>query len=336
MKPANRILLSLCLLVGLDLSQVKPAPGQVSPASVPQAVPAAPNPGASQNEESGKKTEDKANVKEERKHRGAILIAPLPIVSPAIGSGIIPVVGYIFPFQEKDKLSPPSVIGAAGLFTNNGSRAFALGGELFMKEDRYELKSAYMRGNLNYDLYGVGFANGNAGLKLPLVQTGQIFFVEVLRNVGWKIFVGPRFITGNSLITVNPAGGETPPIRPDTGLQTNLRSIGVEALRDSRPNRFYPTRGMLLDFTRDFFSQGLGSKYSFSPIDSLSTNIRASGTSRYWPTTCSSVARVGRHRSTAIASTARIANCADTRRGVIWTDICSQRNWNTGWICVGV
>jgi hypothetical protein len=259
----SSVLVWLCLLGVLNLYQAKPVSAQDSPASVPQAVPAAPDAGANQNEESGKKTKDKANVKDERKHRGAILIAPLPIVSPAIGSGIIPVVGYIFPFQEKDKVSPPSVIGAAGLFTNNGSRAFALGGELFMKENRYELKSAYMRGNLNYDIYGIGFVSGSAGLKLPLVQTGQLFFIEFLRNVGWDIFVGPRFITGNSVITLNPSSGETPPIPPDTGLQTNLRSIGVEALRDSRPNRFYPTKGMLLDFTGDFFSQGLGSKYSF-------------------------------------------------------------------------
>jgi hypothetical protein len=26
------------------------------------------------------------------------------------------------PFQEKDKVSPPSVVGAAGLIANNGSR----------------------------------------------------------------------------------------------------------------------------------------------------------------------------------------------------------------------
>jgi len=263
MKAAERIRLSLCLLVGLNLCQVQPAPGQDSAASVPQAVPAVPNTGANQGPESGKKNEDKAEVKEEQHHRGAILIAPLPIVSPAIGSGIVPVVGYIFPFQEEDKVSPPSVVGAAGLITNNGSRAFALGGELFMKENRYELKSAYVRGNVNYDLYGVGFVNGNEGLKLPLVQTGQLFFIELLRNIGWNIFVGPRFITGNSLITLNPTSGETPPVPPDTGLQTNLRSVGVEALRDSRPNRFYPTKGMLFDFTGDFFSQGLGSKYSF-------------------------------------------------------------------------
>jgi hypothetical protein len=43
----------------------------------------------------------------------------------------------------------------------------------------------------------------------------------------------------------------------------------------------------------------------------------------------------GSHRSTAIASMARITNCVATPRGVTWTDICSQRNWNTVWICVG-
>jgi outer membrane protein assembly factor BamA len=42
-----------------------------------------------------------------------------------------------------------------------------------------------------------------------------------------------------------------------------LRSLGCRLQRDTRSNRFYPTTGTLLDFTADFFSQGLGSKYSF-------------------------------------------------------------------------
>jgi len=196
-------------------------------------------------------------------HRGALVVAPLPIVSPAIGSGIIPVAGYIFPFQEKDKVSPPSVVGAAGLITNNGSRGFALGADLYMKENRYELKAAYFHGNVDYNLYGVGYENGNAGLKLPLEQTGQLFFIEFLRNIGWKIFVGGRFITGNSLLTIRPTSSETPPVPPDIGLTTNLRALGMEIVRDTRPNRFYPIKGSLVDFTGDFFAQNLGSKYSF-------------------------------------------------------------------------
>jgi hypothetical protein len=206
---------------------------------------------------------DKDKPKNEKHHDGAIVVAPLPIVSPAIGAGIIPLLGYIFPFEEKDKNSPPSVVGGAGLITNNGSRGFGVGGDVFLKEDRYELRSFYAHGNINYDLYGVGYLNGNSSVKLPLKQAGQIFFVEFLRDIHWKIFVGPRFVNGDSFITVNTTNGPASKIPPDVGLTTNLRAVGFRVVRDSRINRFYSTQGMLVDFTADFFSQGLGSKYSF-------------------------------------------------------------------------
>jgi hypothetical protein len=195
--------------------------------------------------------------------RGSFVIAPLPIVSPAIGSGIVPVLAYIFPLQMRDENSPPSLLGVAGLITDNSSRAFAVGTDLYLKQARYELKSFYFRGNLDYNLYGIGYVDGNAGRKLPLEQTGQLFFIEFLRAIPWKFFVGSRFITGDSLIAVKPTTGETPPTPPDTGLQTNLRALGVSLIRDSRPNRFYPLNGSLIDFTGDFFADSLGSKYSY-------------------------------------------------------------------------
>jgi hypothetical protein len=55
-------------------------------------------------EEDTEQTAVKKDDKEMKHHRGALVVAPLPIVSPAFGSGIIPVAGYIFPFQEKDKV----------------------------------------------------------------------------------------------------------------------------------------------------------------------------------------------------------------------------------------
>jgi len=262
MQMAKPLLLLLYLFGGLGLFQLKLAAAQENPTSTSQVAPVVPG-SETQGQESPQKDPGKAEEKEKQPSRGSIIVAPMPIVSPAIGSGVIPIAGYIFQLRPNDQLSPPSVVGAAGLITSNGSRGFALAGDLFMKENRYELKSAYFHGNINYDLYGVGFRDGNAGLKLPLSQTGQIFFIEFLRNVGWRIFIGPRFVTGNSVITLRPTDGETPPIPPDIRLETNLRAIGLEVLRDSRPNRFYPTNGMLIDFTGDFFSQGLGSKYSF-------------------------------------------------------------------------
>ncbi|MGC2703601.1 MAG: BamA/TamA family outer membrane protein, partial [Candidatus Acidiferrales bacterium] len=192
--------------------------------------------------------------------RGAFVVAPLPISSPAVGSGIVPVLGYIFPFSSKDKVSPPSTVGVAGLITNNGSRGFVVGGQLFLKQDTYEITTGYVRGNVNYDFYGTGIASN---LKLPLDQTGQAFLGEVLRRVGWKIFVGPRFITGRSFVTVNPNSGSSVPIPPDVGLHTNLTSIGARMTRDTRPNHFYPTGGTFFTVTSDFFSQDLGGKYTF-------------------------------------------------------------------------
>jgi outer membrane protein assembly factor BamA len=192
--------------------------------------------------------------------RGSIVVAPLPISSPAVGSGIVPIFAYIFPLSAKDKISPPSVVGAAGFVTNNGSRGFAVAGRLYMKEDKYRLTSGFARGNVNYNIYGDGRA---AGLKLPLEQTGQAFHAEFLRRVAWKFFAGPRFLTGHSLITVRPNNNSNFPIPPDVGIQTTLTAIGAQLTRDTSPNRFYPTSGTYFAFIADFFSQALGSKYSF-------------------------------------------------------------------------
>jgi Omp85 superfamily domain len=194
--------------------------------------------------------------------RGEFVVAPLPISSPAWGTGIIPILGYIFPLSTRDKVSPPSVIAEAGLVTDNGSWAFALAGDFYFKENCYHATVVYARGNLNYNLYGIGIVAGNAGLKLPLTQTGQLFSAEFLRHIGWRFFLGPRFFSGESTITLRTSDG-TIPAPPDVGLQTNLRALGVHLQRDTRPNRFYPRTGMLLDFTMNFFAKDLGSKYSF-------------------------------------------------------------------------
>src|ERR1700704_842651 len=130
-------------------------------------------------------SEGESEQKKPRGSRGSFVIAPLPISSPALGTGIIPIVGYIFPLRRDDTVSPPSVVGVAGLATNNDSRGFAAYADLYMKEKTYRVTAGYVRGTLNYDLYGVGLIAANAGLKLPLSQSGQVLRAEALRRVGW-------------------------------------------------------------------------------------------------------------------------------------------------------
>ena len=202
----------------------------------------------------------KPDKDKKKSSRGSLVPAPLPIVSPAIGKGIIPGLGYIFPFSKEDKISPPSTIAAAGMFTNNGSRGFGVFADLYMKEDTYEVTSFYAHGNVNYNVYGSGPLDG---LKLPLVQSGELFRAEFLRRTWWKVFLGPRVWAGNSFTTLGSTNANIPPLPPGFGIHNTMRALGLRLMRDTRPNQFYPTAGTKLEITSDFFMQSIGSKYSF-------------------------------------------------------------------------
>jgi Omp85 superfamily domain len=206
-------------------------------------------------------TPPKNGVDTRQQSRGSFIAGPLPISSPALGTGIIPVLGYIFPLT-KDTLSPPSTVAAAGLFTDNGTRAFALGAQLFFGQNRYKVTAGYARGNLNYDVYGPGLFSVPQA-KLPLEQTGQVFRGEFLRRIWWDFFLGLRFFDGSSIISLKTSSPDTAVLPPGLGLHTGLRAIGFRLQRDTRPNHYYPISGTLTDFTADFFAEAIGSKYGF-------------------------------------------------------------------------
>jgi hypothetical protein len=249
--------LVFALLTGVCSAQTTP----ISPAG--QGTSAASSAANGQQSQPEEAPQTEKHTSQKKTKRGEIVLAPIPISSPAIGTGIVPVIAYIFALSENDKVSPPSAVAAGGIATNNGTRAFGVGGSFYLKQDAYRVTAGFVHGNINYDLYGIGTAAGNANQKLPLEQTGEIFLGQALRRIGWDFFLGPRFLTGHSLITVRSDAESPVPIPPDTGLQTTLRAIGVELSRDTRPNRFYPTSGMFFDFISDFYSQELGSKFSF-------------------------------------------------------------------------
>jgi hypothetical protein len=263
-------------LLGLSLCALGPsvvmAQGPGASTNTPAGLGAVATPGPQQVEvhvapqDSPPQTLVQANdaKKEKKEKRGAIVIAPIPISNPALGTGAVIGAGYIFPLTKTDKVSPPSVLGALGMFTNNGSRMWGVGAQLYFNQNRYQATGFYAQGNLDYDLYG---SNVFAGLELPLKQAGRKFQGEFLRNVGWRIFAGPRVEAGDSLITILPSTGPVPPLPPDVGLRSNLVAVGAALNRDTTPNRFYPVSGTIFSFTSDFYLQTLGSKYSYKSYE---------------------------------------------------------------------
>jgi hypothetical protein len=203
------------------------------------------------------------DTKPAKEKRGSLVIAPIPISSPAFGSGLLLITAYVFKFDKEDQVSPPSWMGVAGAFTNNGSRGLALGSRLYLKENKYQTTFAVMKGRANLDFFGIGRIPGRTPVSVPLSIDGSIFFGELLRNVGKNIFIGPRYQyrrLGIGLDGPRPPGGFE---IPEIDLQSNSAALGFHLQRDRRDSTFYPTKGSLLDFTADFFDQVWGSRREY-------------------------------------------------------------------------
>ncbi len=195
--------------------------------------------------------------------RGRFVIAPIPISSPAVGSGLVLVAGYVFKVNQDDKLSPPSVVGLAAAFTNNGSRGGGIGGRLYFKENTYQTTFVAAKGRINFDFFGIGRRPNEPPISVPLQIDGEVFFGEFLRNVWKDVFVGGRYQHRSLDIRLNgeqtQGGFEIPPI----DLKTKSVAIGVHVQRDKRDSNFYPTKGSLFNWTGDFFDQAWGSRREY-------------------------------------------------------------------------
>jgi len=102
--------------------------------------------------------------------------------------------------------------------------SICLGGDLFFGENTYHAAALYARGNLNYNLYGIGVRPAGPALKYLSNRTAGLLR-RVLTPTRVEIFLGPRFLMGESTITLRPSSGSTLPPPPDVGLRTNLRAL---------------------------------------------------------------------------------------------------------------
>ena len=219
-----------------------------------------------------KKTDSTSSEK-----KGEWLLAPIPISSPAIGSGLEWAVARLFPFNKKDEVSPASTVGVAGIFTNNGSKGIAFGGRLYLKEDKYRVTAGLASASINFDVYGIGTKAGSDGNFIPLNVDGRGGMGEFLFRVKKGIYVGARGQYRNATLSLNKEELESDDITSqppeqvakvieqinDQLLHQTTVSLGPRFQWDTRDSVYYPKHGFLTEVASDFFSTGLGSKWSY-------------------------------------------------------------------------
>ena len=196
--------------------------------------------------------------------KGEWLAVPLPNYSPTFGWGVIGRLAYLFPLDSKDTVSPPSIVGATGYYSQNNSWAAALIAKLFVDEDHYRITTAVLRGQFNSDFSGVGTDAGTSGQSIPLEQkmTGGIF--ETLFQVIPGFYVGPKYVGSKMNFGVESGGYFDSHFRiPGNEVNTTFSGLGLHAQWDTRDSQFFPRKGYLADADVSFHDPAVGDNFSY-------------------------------------------------------------------------
>jgi hypothetical protein len=239
----------------LGVRIVPPSPGQ-SP-DLGQALPV--NPVEMVRTESAGGTEEAAG--------NELVVAPLPLSNPAIGSGLAVAAVYTIAKRAAERESPPTTIGGGGFYTSNGSWAGAAGVKLYLKEDRFRATLGAGLGQINYDL----FAEDPSANGIPVKQEFEAALGELMVGLGKRWYVGLRASYGTTTVGVRRGDDEEIPVPADQ-LDVGLGALGLKGERDTRDSVFYPTTGSRLQLLVNHSDTELGSDYTYTK-----TNLSYSG-----------------------------------------------------------
>jgi hypothetical protein len=269
--------LPVTLAVALHAREGSPAADPARPKRAGLGVGATqlPAPGGAAEAVGGVQTTPAASKKEhaavDEQRKGEFIIAPIPLSSEALGVGVAPFAAYVFFPSKADKVSPPSLVAVAGLYTTNKTYGLGVGGMFNLREDRYRLSFLTGAARARYEFFGIGNNAGSTGDAIWLSQHGHAVFVQGLRRIGWNVFAGLRFSqrsikAGHEASLPPDQWPSLPQLKPIAGqLDRSLTTaaLGIRLERDTRDSMFYPTRGHRLDARVDLFGPYAGSEFTF-------------------------------------------------------------------------
>jgi hypothetical protein len=196
------------------------------------------------------------------------LPVPILITEPAVGYGVGAALLFFHDsvknraeqVEEAEKkgktarLAPPSISGAAGFATENGTwgaGAFHMG---VWKEDTIRYLGALFYADLNLDIYGrPGDPNADTPVGLNMAAT-MLYQKLLFRMPHSNFFIGGDYIFANSEMTLD-FGIPSWPVTKD---QINEAGVGVITQHDSRDNTFTPNKGNLSELKYQRYDRAVG------------------------------------------------------------------------------
>jgi Omp85 superfamily domain len=195
-----------------------------------------------------------------------LVVAPIPISNPTIGTGLAVVV---MPFYHVAAGTPLSNTAVAAGVTSSGSWGVGAAQSTRLRGDDVRIDGFLGYVDLRYDFYGAGSSAGMSGQSVPILQKGLAFAPELLFRIARGMFLGLRY-RGVRVETAVEGDPVLPPevavVLPDS-ITIVSSGIGPRFTFDTRDNDMNPSSGLLVDLRANFADDSLGSDFDYETYD---------------------------------------------------------------------
>jgi hypothetical protein len=204
-----------------------------------------------------------------------VVVAPIPISNPTVGTGLAVVV---MPFYKLGEQSPLSNTAIAAGYTSSGSWAVGAAQSTRLRGDTARIDGYLAYIDLRYNFYGAGAGAGSAGRYVPIQQEAVAFSPELLFQVGGRAFVGVRYrgIRVTSSFDTPDVPPQFQPLRDLTGTIASS-GIGPIAVFDTRDNEMNPSSGWHADFRSNFAQHNFGSDGNYRAFSASANHYQRLG-----------------------------------------------------------
>jgi len=200
--------------------------------------------------------DDETNLKLQR---GDFVVVPIPISNPTLDAGLVAGAAYFYAqTEEQKKMQPASVTAAAGMYTSNDSRAFAVVQQNYWNDNKWRFTGAVGAADLRLSLLAPDQTVGGTAIDWRI--NGNFLFAKIGKRFKGKWYGGifTRLIDANQSLEVATGASEF-----DTGSDVRSMGLGVNFEYDSRdmPLNSYSGRHFKVDAL--FNDEAIGSNSTY-------------------------------------------------------------------------
>lgn len=201
-----------------------------------------------------------------------LVVAPIPGRSPQIGWNLTLAGGYFLNAGDEDSETPPSLVGAFVMGSENGSYAYGAGANLHLLDDKLRVKAGAGYVDVRYAFYGVGNTIADLGISVDILQEAPMYFASASWRVWNKLYVGLGYLAGNVDSRVDILLPETPFLDPSLKLDIGAITIPIDF--DTRDHEQFPRNGWLISGRTALYRKSAGSDFDAETFKIVANHYR--------------------------------------------------------------